>query len=37
MADSEGGGGFPSWIFYIGILIGFNVISYVFDWGFIIY
>ena len=35
-AQSDGGG-FPGWLIWIIILIGFNVLSYMFDWGWIIY
>ena len=31
------GGGLPSWIWVVAGLIIFNVLSYVFDWGFILY
>lgn len=26
-----------SWVLYIGFLVGFNVLSHIFDWGWIIY
>ena len=32
-----GGGRFPSWLIWIGLLVGFNVLSWVFDWGWVIY
>jgi hypothetical protein len=37
--DVEGGGRsrFPKLLIYLGILIGVNVLSAVFDWGFWIY
>ncbi|GDX81657.1 hypothetical protein LBMAG42_34680 [Deltaproteobacteria bacterium] len=39
MADEEGGGGggFPKVLVWIGLLIVANVLSQVFDWGYIIY
>lgn len=36
MADGQGGG-IPSILIWIGVLLGVNLLSYVFDWGFIIY
>jgi len=33
----QGGGGFPSWLIYIGILILVNVLSAAFGWGFWLY
>ena len=35
--EESGGGGIPRWAIYIGILVGVNVLSYVFDWSFWIY
>jgi hypothetical protein len=28
---------FPRWLFYIGGLVVFNVLSYVFDWGWVLW
>jgi hypothetical protein len=28
---------FPRWLFYIGGLVIFNVLSYVFDWGWVLW
>jgi hypothetical protein len=36
-ADSDNGGGFPSWVLYIGGLILINILSAVFGWGFWLY
>jgi hypothetical protein len=36
-AGSGGGGGIPSVVYYIGILVLINVLSAIFDWGFWIY
>jgi len=35
--EDDTGSGFPSWIFGVGVLILINVLSFVFDWGFIIW
>jgi hypothetical protein len=35
--ESSGGSRFPRWLIYIGVLIGINVLSYVFNWGYWIY
>lgn len=39
MSDEEsgGGGGVPKVVIWIGLLILVNVLSQVFDWGYIIY
>ena len=37
MSDSGGGGGFPGWIIWIVLLIGFNVCSYLFGWGWMVW
>ncbi len=31
------GSGVPGWLIWVGVLIGVNVLSYVFDWPFWIY
>ena len=36
-AGSRGGGGGMSWLIWIGLLIGINVLSYLFNWPFWIY
>ncbi len=36
MSPSQGGG-FPSWIIYIVLLAGVNLLSWIFDWSFWIY
>ncbi len=36
-AQQQGGGGLPGWVIWIGILILFNVLSHVFNWGWILY
>lgn len=33
----EEGSGAMGWVVFIGIIVIVNVLSYVFDWGFIIY
>lgn len=35
--QEESGGGIPKWAFYIAILAGANLLSYIFDWSFWIY
>ena len=35
-ARSQGNGA-PGWLIWIGILVGINVLSYLFNWGFWIY
>lgn len=37
VGDDDEGGGFPSWIIYILLLLGINLLSYIFDWSFWIY
>lgn len=36
MSDGEGGG-CMGWLVFLGIIIIINVLSYAFNWGFIIY
>ena len=36
-AGGGGGGGIPSWVFWVGALVLFNVLSYVFNWGWILW
>lgn len=33
----SGGGEFPRWLIYVLALVGINVLSFLFDWGFWIY
>jgi hypothetical protein len=34
---NEGGGGVPGIVIWLGVLVVFDVLSYVFHWGFILY
>jgi hypothetical protein len=34
---SEGGGGGMGWLVWIGLLLVINALSWLFNWGFIIY
>ena len=36
MADGKGGGAMK-WVFWLGLLGGVNLLSYIFDWSFWIY
>lgn len=36
-AHQAQGGALGSWVVYVGILIGINVLSYIFDWPFWVY
>lgn len=35
MSEDSGGGG--GWLLWLGVIVVFNVLSYVFEWGFILY
>lgn len=37
MNHDDDGGGIPGWLIWIGLLIGINVLSYLFDWPFWVY
>ncbi len=36
-AQPSGGGEGMGWLIWIGIIIGINVLSHIFNWGFVIY